>query len=140
MSSDIRIGSKLKLLREFRNIKQETMAEKLNISASAYSRLEQNQSRLTVEIATKIAEILDISLADLISKENPIISFTYMDSVKVENGYVNNKFEMSKEAFESVMKAKNDEIAALKEQIKGQQEQINNFTKMLDGYMKGLGK
>ncbi len=49
MSSDLRIGGKLKTLREFKNLKQEAVADMLGISSSAYSRIEQNTSKLTVE-------------------------------------------------------------------------------------------
>ena len=137
MISDIRIGSKLKILRDFRNLSQDDVAAELGISQNAYSRLETNQTTLSAAHAEKLAGIFNVSITDLLSKDNPIISFNYKDSVTVENGYVNNKFEMSKDAFDAVMQSKENENTLLKEQIKNQQEQINSLTSLLGGHIKG---
>lgn len=140
MTSDIRIGSKLKLLREFRKLTQAEVADKLNISPTAYSRIELNQSKLGIEQAQVLAEILNVSLPDLISQENPIITFNYQDSVKVENspGYINHRYENSRDALDLMMKAKDNEIASLKDQVKHLQEQVNMFTSMLGKYLTEL--
>lgn len=137
MSSDLRIGGKLKTLREFRRLKQEAVADMLGISPSAYSRIEQNRGKLTVELAQQLADILEVSLTDLISSDNPIISFTYQDSVTVENspGYINHRYENSKDALDLMVKAKDDEIQSLKEQVRHLQNQVNSFTTMLGDYL-----
>lgn len=139
-ASDLHIGSKLRILREFHKLTQADVAEKLNISPTAYSRIELNMSKLGVDQAQALAQIFQVSLPDLISNENPIISFTYKDSVTVENspGYINHRYENSKEALELMMQAKDNEIASLKDQVKHLQEQVNMFTSMLGDYLKGL--
>jgi len=48
-------GQKLRLLREYRNYSQEYIAEKLGITQNAYSRIENNQTRLTAERLEKLA-------------------------------------------------------------------------------------
>lgn len=140
MANDLHIGSKLRLLREFHKLTQADVADRLHISPTAYSRIEQNLSKLGIEQAQMLAEVFQVSLPDLISNENPIISLTYKDSVTVENspGYINHRYENSKDALELMMKAKDNEIASLKDQVKHLQEQVNMFTSMLGDYLKGL--
>ena len=129
------------MLREIRNIKQTDIAERLGISQNAYSRLEQNQTKLSIEQAEKLAEIFGVSLTDLISKDNPIISFIYNDSVSVKSSgyYINNNYNGdSPEVIEAIMVSKDKEIEALKEQNKIQQEQINQFIALLGDYLKDI--
>ncbi|MGI8950158.1 MAG: helix-turn-helix domain-containing protein [Chitinophagaceae bacterium] len=105
------IGNKIKLLREFRNYSQEYMASKLGISQNAYSRIELNKSKLTTEAAEKIADILEVPLSDLLSKENPIITF---NNNKIEKGYIHNNFEIQKELYEATINTLKEELASAK--------------------------
>src|ERR1700761_6693314 len=68
-------GQKLRLLREYRNYSQEYIAEKLGITQNAYSRIENNQTRLTAERLEKLSVILEISPLELLSEKEPVIHF-----------------------------------------------------------------
>ncbi|MEP6465729.1 MAG: helix-turn-helix transcriptional regulator [Parafilimonas sp.] len=94
------IGNKIKILREFRNYSQEYMADKLGISQNAYSRIELNKSKLTTDAAEKIAELLQIPLDDLLSKDNPIITF---NNNQIAKGYIYNNFEIQKDLYENII-------------------------------------
>lgn len=66
-------GHKLRLYREFRNYSQEYIAEKLGITQNAYSRIENNLTRITTERLHELARILDIPPRDLLSDKEPVI-------------------------------------------------------------------
>ncbi|HVZ57341.1 MAG TPA: helix-turn-helix transcriptional regulator [Chitinophagaceae bacterium] len=80
----------LKILREINDYTQDYVAQQiLGISQNTYSRLEQDPSRITAEQAQKLADLYQVSLANLLSEASPVI--TFKDSVTGQshvNGYV----------------------------------------------------
>jgi transcriptional regulator with XRE-family HTH domain len=103
-------GEKLKILRELRNLSQEEVANELGIGQNTYSRIENNLAKLKADDAEKLAAIFGVALADLLSKDNPIISFT---NNQIEKGYIHNHYEMQKEAVEELLKSKDAQIKLL---------------------------
>jgi transcriptional regulator with XRE-family HTH domain len=63
------IVSNIRKIREFRNYTQDYLAAKLQISQNAYSKIELGYSSITLSRLVKIAEILEIELADIISTD-----------------------------------------------------------------------
>src|ERR1700760_503447 len=76
LTNHLMTGQKLRLLREYRNYSQEYIAEKLGITQNAYSRIENNQTRLTTERLEKLAVILEICPLELLSEKEPVIHFS----------------------------------------------------------------
>ncbi|MCM1041397.1 MAG: helix-turn-helix domain-containing protein [Bacteroides sp.] len=62
------IGHRLQMLRLERNLTQEQMGEKLNLSTSAYCKIEYGETDLTLTRLNKIAEVLNMSEMDLFSR------------------------------------------------------------------------
>lgn len=62
------VGQQLQQLRIKKNFTQEAMAEKLSLSTSAYCKIEYGETDLTLTRLNKIAEILNISMFELLSK------------------------------------------------------------------------
>jgi transcriptional regulator with XRE-family HTH domain len=62
-------STRIKKLREERGIKQEFMADKLEITQSFYGRLEKDDNRLTVPKLRKIAEALNVSISVIFGKK-----------------------------------------------------------------------
>jgi len=63
----MKVGNKIRKTRELRNFTQEYMAEKLNISQSAYSRMEQEESDISFSRLAQISKILNMNLTDLLN-------------------------------------------------------------------------
>ena len=72
METDLKkiIGQRLQLLRLEKGLTQEQMGEKLNLSTSAYCKIEYGETDLTLTRLSKIAEVLDMSTMELFSKIN----------------------------------------------------------------------
>ncbi len=66
-------GQKLRLFREFRNYSQEYIAEKLGITQTSYSRIENNRTRITAERLGQLAVILNVPTTELLSDNEPVI-------------------------------------------------------------------
>lgn len=62
------VGQRLQLLRIEKNLTQEQMGEQLNLSTSAYCKIEYGETDLTLTRLNKIAEILKMSATELFYK------------------------------------------------------------------------
>src|SRR5262245_23306754 len=69
-------GQKLRVIREFRNYSQEHIAARLGISQNAYSRIQNNQTRITADRLLALATILDVPTEELLSEKDPVIQFS----------------------------------------------------------------
>lgn len=109
------IGTRIKNLREERNYSQDYLAQKLGVSQKAYSKIETNQTKLSVDNLLKIAEILETSVNKILEIDGSTIYNNY--STHTGEGIVINKTTSEKiiELYDRLLKAKDDEIAALKE-------------------------
>lgn len=68
------ITKKIKFLRKLKNYSQVDMAEKLNISQSAYARMERGESNSWALYIMKLSEILDVEPDELIFDNNNVKS------------------------------------------------------------------
>jgi transcriptional regulator with XRE-family HTH domain len=62
-------GKLIRRRREQMGLSQQDMAERLNMSQSTYSRIEQKDEDITIRQLKTIAEVLKIQLADLLPDE-----------------------------------------------------------------------
>ncbi|GGJ81719.1 MULTISPECIES: helix-turn-helix domain-containing protein [Parabacteroides] len=70
MATDLKklVGQRLQLLRLEKNLTQEQMSEKLNLSTSAYCKIEYGETDLTLTRLNKIAEVLNMSAVELFTR------------------------------------------------------------------------
>ncbi len=71
------LGSRIKALRTARNYTQEQVADRLGISRQKYARIEKGLNSITLELLTKIAETLDVTVSDItrVLDEEPAIAY-----------------------------------------------------------------
>lgn len=78
------VGQRLQLLRIEKNLTQEQMGERLNLSTSAYCKIEYGETDLTLTRLNKIAEILKMAPAELFNKIDGNIYFNNSGTIGVE--------------------------------------------------------
>lgn len=61
------VNDKIRMMREMNNWTQEYVADKLHMSLTSYAKLERGESRLHLDKLTKIAEVFQVNIADLLS-------------------------------------------------------------------------
>ena len=61
------IGDKIRKVRELKGFKQEYVASKLDMSVTAYGNIERNDSSLTFERLEQIAEVLEVTVQDILN-------------------------------------------------------------------------
>lgn len=63
------LNGNIKHLRNIKNISQQNLADKIGVDRSTISRIENGEIETTIDNAIKIADVLDVSLNDLVSKD-----------------------------------------------------------------------
>jgi transcriptional regulator with XRE-family HTH domain len=61
------LGEKIRYVRNLRGWSQEEVADKLNISLPAYSKIERNKTDVSFSRLNQVADVLKITLIDLLS-------------------------------------------------------------------------
>lgn len=91
----MQLGNKVKVVRELKNYSQQFMAESLGITQASYSKMERSEVDINVNKAEKIAKILGVELADLVSfNEKEIFNIKEnFGQAKVDNLGIINNFE-----------------------------------------------
>lgn len=71
------IGNRIKELRNAGNLTQEQVARQLGISRQKYARIEKGTNNITLEILSKIAKVLNITVGDItgVLDESPMIAY-----------------------------------------------------------------
>jgi len=59
------LGGRIKALRSAKNYTQEQMADRIGVSRQKYARIESGVNSITLDMLTKIAGILDVTVGDI---------------------------------------------------------------------------
>lgn len=121
----------IKKQRELKGLRQQDMADELNMNLRSYQNLENGDTKLDLERLNNIANILDTKMEELIKPEGCYIHQEIKDA-----GYgtgTGNIYHqgIEKEALEKMLSAKNEEIAQLRDGIKYLKEKVDQLLEIL---------
>ena len=105
---------------QYRNRKgytYENMTHDLHITPAAYRKIETGETKLTVERLFKIADILESPFTDFLDLEKDILNQHNHDNENVYQQKIDNFYQENKEVYEKLIKAKDEQIQLLMEQI-----------------------
>ena len=117
---NLKIGHKIKKLRELKNLTQEHMANSIGITQGAYSRMELGETEITYSKLEKISEELGMKPEDVIEFNESVV-FNVMNN-QTGNGLVINNSQLSeaeKNLFEQQIILLKEENTHLKKVIEG---------------------
>jgi transcriptional regulator with XRE-family HTH domain len=115
----------------------EYIAEKLGITQNAYSRIENNQTRLTAERLEKLSVILSVSLMELMSGKEPVIHFaevppTGATAPPAQDANWKEMIENTKQLYGQVIVSKDEKIAHLETEISFLRKERDRFVRLLE--------
>lgn len=118
-----KVLEKLKIARKEKGFSHENMAMELDISQGAYTNIEKNESKLSVERLIKIAEILEkptyyffeASPNNIYNQQNSDNAIGHIDNLYQENKETYAKLT---ESYEATIKNLKEEIAFLRELVR----------------------
>ncbi|EAY29441.1 helix-turn-helix domain-containing protein [Microscilla marina] len=113
----MKIGEKVRKLRELRDFSQEYMAEQLGMSQQNYSAIENNQDEdISLKRLKRIAQILEIQMNDLLSFDEKNIFNNYSQAEQF--GIINNQyFEAERKLFQQQIEQYKTEVAYLRKML-----------------------
>lgn len=110
------IGSKVRQLRELKGFSQEYIASQIGISQRAYSKIENNETRLDWTKLSKIADILEMNPTDIASFDDNLIFNNCHQSGKFEH-FTNQIPEKLIEQYEQRIAHLENEIQFLRQEL-----------------------
>ena len=71
------LGSRIKTLRSANNFTQEQVADQIGISRQKYARIESGVNSITLDILSKVAEVLGVTVGDItrVIDETPVVQY-----------------------------------------------------------------
>ena len=116
------IGDKIRKVRELKGLKQEYVAEKVGLSVTAYGNIERNESSLSFDRLEEIAEVLEVSVQDILNIPE---QFNVQSIIKSQVGFSQTGFnyyagssedDPEKFAFKELVDTQKKEIEYLRQQ------------------------
>lgn len=120
------IGNKIKNIRELKNFTQEYLAEKLDISQAAYSKMEKGDTKISQDKLNKIAEILEVNPNDITEFDNKKALNSY-NSIKGNNSnitYNHHDTLLIRQLYE-------DKVALLEKLLQKSEEEVKHLKALL---------
>jgi transcriptional regulator with XRE-family HTH domain len=117
---NITIAQNIRKIRDIRGFSQEFVAEKLNLSQSAYSKIEQGKTVLTEDLKEKIAATLEVG-KKLLESYNDNMIFNYCNqsgNVGDNNTYNYAPLEKLESVYSQLIAEKDARIKLLEELVK----------------------
>ena len=111
------IVSNIKRKREQKGYSQEYMASMLDMKQATYSRLESQESKLTLDRLQEIADILETDIATLLDSSKITIQNQTNNDGAYGNGYVENLHIENKETTKKLIQTLESENQHLKKEI-----------------------
>ena len=113
-----KIINKIREIRKDRGYSHEYMAHLLDISQVAYSKIEKNETKLTVERLFKIAEILEAKIEDILDIKADKVYKQDLKGNSIGHQEIQNMYQDNKEVYEKLIASKDEQIALLKSKKK----------------------
>jgi transcriptional regulator with XRE-family HTH domain len=108
----LRIGSKIKKLRELKNYTQEYMANSLKMSVTGYGKIERDDTDLSIGRLEEIGKILEIDPSNILSFDEKQI-FNINNN---QNSFVNTQQIVQDEGFRMLITQLQEEIKHLRQE------------------------
>lgn len=71
------LGGRIKALRSAKHLTQEQVADQIGVSRQKYARIESGVNNITLEILSRIAQVLDVTVGDItkVLDETPAVAY-----------------------------------------------------------------
>jgi len=110
----MKTGEKIRHLRRQRKLTQTEMADSLNITQRAFSKIENNEVQLKIDRLEEIANLLNVDAKELLP-DLPNQNFEHVSYSQIGNGkFINQTNDKERELFENIINRQQEEIKYLK--------------------------
>jgi transcriptional regulator with XRE-family HTH domain len=114
----MKIGQKIKKIREFKNFTQEYVAFEIGLSQSAYSKIEQGETELTLTRLKQISVVFEMSPEDILTFNGNFLFSDSHEKVKESDYNRLQSMQSAAEQYEMQLKWLRDEVSYLRDLVK----------------------
>ncbi len=110
---------RIKRIREFRNFTQQYLADKLDISQNAYSKIENGTTKLTIDRLEQLAKLLDVPVESILSSEKQVLNVEN-NTIHKFYAHIENLHEENKEILQKqveFLQQQNDKLVKTIEEL-----------------------
>ncbi len=122
----MKIGDKIKKIRDLKGMKQEDLAALLNISPQAFSKIERNETKLDTVRLEDIAKIFNMSSEEIQQFDERNLFFNNMHECK-DSITINNYYNSDQAVFETIIEQQKELINEQKEEIRFLRGQLDKL-------------
>lgn len=119
----VRIGNRLKQARETKNFNQAEMAELLGVSSATYSRLERNDTSVSMDQLLSFSKTLDIPIQDFLPE---IFSINNHNNENGQVGFVIGDVHYYYYTHDHALKELQDRLEQRENELRELREQLKN--------------
>lgn len=112
-----KVSANIRRIREQKGYSQEYMAQELEISQASYARIENEETKLSIDRLFEISNILETDISSLLGTEALTINHQENHKGAFGNGYIQNLHIENKEVYEKLIKNLEDQIVFLKKRL-----------------------
>lgn len=127
----MKIGDKLKRIRDIKGLKQEEVAALLKITPQAYSKVERNETKLDTERLEELAKIFKMSVEEIQQFDEKNLFFNNLqeckESITINN--ITNNYSTDQTMIDSLLQQHKEMIALLKDEIQFLRQQLEQYSK-----------
>ena len=111
------LAKNIKKHRELKGFSQEYMAHQLNVNQSTYAKMENSSTKITIDKLFSVAKLLETDVSEILDLKNQTIYNQDLKDNAIGHQQIENLHQENKEVYQELLKAKDEQIALLKEQI-----------------------
>jgi transcriptional regulator with XRE-family HTH domain len=127
----MKIGDKLKRIRDIKGLKQEDIAALLKITPQAYSKVERNETKLDTDRLEEIAKIFNMTVDEIQQFDDKNLFVNNLqeckESITINN--ITNHYNSDQTIIDSLLQQHKEMIASLKDEIQFLRSQLNHLMK-----------
>lgn len=118
----MKIGHKIKKIREIKGFTREYMAAQLEMSVSNYGKLERDEVPITLDKLHTISESLDINYLDILSFDEKQVFNIFNTPSTYGHGYVHHITHNGSENLEKKVESLEKKLEEIEKLLKGKQD------------------
>jgi transcriptional regulator with XRE-family HTH domain len=127
------ISDRLKKIRLEKNVSQDFLAKKLGFTQKAYSKIENNETKLNVEVLQRVSEILEVPIESFFNNSQQPILNDFSNRTGGDNViYKNNSTEKIEDLYKDLLNSKDDVINSKIQEIETLKMVIKKFEELTD--------
>lgn len=131
----MKIGEKIRKMRDLKGFSQENMAQSMGISISAYGKIERDETEITLTKLEEIAKVFQVNIIDILKFDEQSVFINTFDNKAVNNkgNFIFNQhnLDFAKQAYSDTIEAHKRTIETQKEFLNSKEEIINSQKELI---------